>query len=239
MATARKDPVCVITGAGEGTGAAMARRFAAGGYRVALLARTPDRLKRLEGEISGSKGYACDVGDLDQLKAILAQVKADLGAPRVAIHNAVMGRPFKPVLEADPVVFEKMFRVNTTALMALAQAVAPDMIAGGGGAIIATGNTAAWRGRPNFAMFAPTKAAQRILAEAMARDLGPKGVHVAYVTIDAAIDTPNTRPHLHPDKPDDFFCKPSDIADVVYHVAHQARSAWSFNVEVRPFGEAW
>ena len=94
-----------------------------------------------------------------------------------------------------------------------------------------TGNTSAWRGKPNFCMFAPTKAAQRILAEAIARDLGPKGVHVAYITIDAAIDTPFTRPRLYPDKPDDFFAKPSAIADTIYHVAHQDPSAWLFNVE--------
>ena len=88
-------------------------------------------------------------------------------------------------------------------------------------------------------MFAPTKAAQRILAEAIARDLGPKGVHVAYITVDAAIDTPWTRPRLYPNKPDEFFAKPSAIADTVYHVAHQDRSAWTFNVDVRPYHENW
>ena len=95
------------------------------------------------------------------------------------------------------------------------------------------------RGRPNFAYFAPTKAAQRILAEAMARDLGPQGIHVAYVLIDAAIDTPRTRPVIAPDKPDEFFCKPSAIADEIFHVAHQDRSAWSFLVELRPYHETW
>jgi NAD(P)-dependent dehydrogenase (short-subunit alcohol dehydrogenase family) len=102
-----------------------------------------------------------------------------------------------------------------------------------------TGNTAAWRGKPNFCMFAPTKAAQRILAESIARDLGPKGIHAAYITIDAAIDTPWTRERMYPNQPDEFFAKPSAIADTVYHVAHQDRSAWSFNVEVRPYPEQW
>lgn len=115
-------PVCLITGVGSegGTGAATARRFSKGGYNVAMLGRTKDRLKRLEDEIAGARGYACDVGDLDQLKAIIAQVNADLGAPRVAIHNAALGHPFVPTLEADPALFEKMFRVNATALMVLA-----------------------------------------------------------------------------------------------------------------------
>jgi NAD(P)-dependent dehydrogenase (short-subunit alcohol dehydrogenase family) len=232
------EPVCLITGAGEGTGAACARRFAAGGYRVALLARSEDRLKRLESEIEGARGYVCDVSDLDHFAATMARVRDELGPPSAAVHNAVAGA-FKTVLEADPIEFERIFRVNTTALMVLAQGVAPAMIEAGKGAIIVTGNTSAWRGKPRFSMFAPTKAAQRILAQAMARDLGPRGVHVAYVTVDAAIDTPWTRPRLYPDKPDDFFCKPPAIAEEIYHVAHQDRSAWSFDVEIRPHHENW
>lgn len=232
------DPVCLITGAGDGTGAAMARRFAEGGYRVAMLARTQERLKRLEKEISGSRGYVCDIADLNALRATVDQARADLGPITVAIHNAAQGA-FKTILEADPETFEQLFRVNSTALMVLTQCVAPGMVDRGQGAIMVTGNTAAWRGKPNFCMFAPTKAAQRILAESIARDLGPKGIHVAYITIDAAIDTPLTRERMFPNKPDEFFTKPSAIADTVYHVAHQDRSAWSFNVEVRPYHEQW
>ncbi len=231
-------PVCIITGAGDGTGAAIARRFTEGGYRVALLARTESRLQSLEKELEGARGYVCDVSDLDHLKATVKKVRADIGAPRVAVHNAVKAE-FKTPLEADPIEFEKIFRVNTTALLALAQSVVPDMIDSGQGALIVTGNTAAWRGKPSFTMFAPTKAAQRILAQSMARDFGPKGVHVSYITIDAAIDTPWTRPNMYPDKPDDFFCKPAAIADEVYHVAHQDPSAWSFDVELRPSHEDW
>lgn len=232
------DPVCLITGAGDGTGAAIARRFAEGGYRVALLARTEERLKRFEVEIPGSRGYVCDIADLDSLRSTVRQAGEDLGPITIAVHNASQGA-FKTILEANPIRFEELFRVNATALMVLTQCVAPDMIEKGHGAILVTGNTAAWRGKPNFCMFAPTKAAQRILAESIARDLGPKGIHVAYFTIDAAIDTPWTRPRLYPNKPDDFFAKPSAIADTVYHVAHQDRSAWSFNVELRPYHEQW
>ena len=231
-------PVCLITGAGDGTGAAIARRFAEGGYRVAMLARTEDRLKRLEKEIAGSRGYVCDIADLDLLRSTVAQASKDLGPITIAIHNAAQGE-FKTILEADPLRFEELFRVNTTALMVLTQCVAPDMLEKGQGAILVTGNTSAWRGKPNFCMFAPTKAAQRILSESIARHLGPKGIHVAYITIDAAIDTPSTRPRLFPNKPDDFFSKPSAISDTMYHVAHQDRSAWSFNVELRPYHEQW
>src|SRR5918994_42826 len=116
--------------------------------------------------------------------------------------------------------------------------VAPRMIAAGGGALIVTGNTSALRGKPNFAGFAPTKAAQRILAESIARDLGPKGVHVAYLIVDAVIDVPWQRERL-PDAKDDFFISPASIAAEVFHLAHQPKDAWSFPAEVRPFHEPW
>ena len=112
------------------------------------------------------------------------------------------------------------------------------MIEAGEGAVIVTGNTSALRGKAGFAGFAPTKAAQRILAESMARDLGPKGVHVAYLVIDAVIDVPWTRERLN-DKPDDFFIQPASIAAEVFNLAHQPRDAWSFLAEVRPFHEPW
>ncbi|NIO43589.1 MAG: SDR family NAD(P)-dependent oxidoreductase [Burkholderiales bacterium] len=232
------DRVCLITGAGDGIGAATARRFASEGYHVAMLARTEERLKRLESELPGSRGYVCDISDPELLRSTVAKVRAELGFISVAIHNAAQGA-FKTILEADPTRFEELFRVNATALMVLTQCVAPDMLGKGSGAILVTGNTAAWRGKPNFCMFAPTKAAQRILAEAIARDLGPKGIHVAYITIDAAVDTPWTRPRIYPGKQDDFFAKPSAIADTIYHLAHQDRSAWTFNVDLRPYHEKW
>jgi len=155
----------------------------------------------------------------------------------VLIHNAV-GGAFGNILDIDPAVLNRHFQVNTMGLLYLARQLAPSMIEAGQGAIVATGNTSALRGKATFAGFAPTKAAQRVLAESMARFLGPKGVHVAYVLIDAVIDLEWTR-RLQADKPDEFFCKPREIAEEIWHVVHQPRSAWSFNVELRPFGENW
>ncbi len=231
-------PTALITGVGEGTGAALVRRFARGGYKVAMLARNKERLKLLEQEIPDSKAYLCDVGDLDMLLNTIEAVRNDMGDPNVLIHNAVAAT-FQNFLEADPKDLEKNFRVNTTSLLYLARELAPAMIEAGQGAIMVTGNTAALRGIPNTAVFAPTKAAQRILSESIARDLGPKGIHVAYITIDAVIDTPWTREPFHPDKPDEFFSKPDAIADEVFHVAHQDRSTWSFDVIIRPYAEKW
>ena len=231
------EKVCLISGVGPGTGAALARRFAAGGYRVAMLARDRARLDALEAEIEGARGYVCDVADEAQVNATVAAVVKAQGQPNVLIHNAVRGT-FDTFLDLDPADLETNFRINTMGYLYLARAVAPAMIAAGDGAIIASGNTSALRGKPRFAGFAPTKAAQRILGEAMARDLGPQGVHVAYIVIDAVIDLAWTR-RMFADKPDDYFIKPSAIAETTWQVAHQDRSAWSYNVEIRPFGEVW
>ena len=229
--------VCLITGVGPGTGAALARRFAGGGYRVAMLARNRERLATLEREIPGARGFPCDVTDPVAIGEAVAAVQRGLGHPSVLVHNAV-GGTFGSFLDIDPVDLERNFRVNTMALLHLARALVPAMLREQRGAILVTGNTSALRGKASFAGFAPTKAAQRILAQALARDLGPKGIHVAYFVIDAVIDVPWTR-QMYASKPDDFFIKPAAIAEEVWHVAHQDRSAWSFDVELRPFGESW
>ncbi|MEM7249877.1 MAG: SDR family NAD(P)-dependent oxidoreductase [Pseudomonadota bacterium] len=238
----KKNAVCLVLGAGPGTGAECARRFTAAGYRTALLARDEARIADIAQTLEGAKHYRCDASNLDQLVDVIEQVSDEMGPPRVAIHNAVSGvlegGGASRFMEGDPARLEHNFRVNTTSLLSLAQAVTPAMVDAGEGALIVTGNTSAMRGRANFAYFAPTKASQRILAQAMARDLGPQGVHVAYVLIDAAINTPRTRP-MFGDRPDEIFCEPSAIADEVFHVAHQHRSAWSFDVEIRPDIETW
>ena len=231
------EPVCVISGVGPGTGTALVRRFAAAGHCVAMLARTPDRLADLAAQVPSAKAYVCDVSDQAQVDAAMDLVERELGAPSMLIHNAV-GGAWGTFMEIDPAVLNRNFQVNTMGLLYLARRIAPSMVTAGKGAIIVTGNTSAQRGRANFAGFAPTKAAQRILAEAMARDLGPKGVHVAYIVIDAVIDVPWARERFNA-KPDEFFIAPAAIADEAWHVANQPRSAWSFNVEVRPYGETW
>ena len=229
--------MAVVTGVGPGTGAALVRRFAADGYRVAMLARDRARLEKLAGEIPGTSPFPVDVADLDALRTTLARVRSELGTPTVLLHNAVAGG-FGAFDTVKPEDLEQRFRVNVTSLLVLAQELAPGMVAAGGGAIVATGNTSAWRGKAAFAGFAPTKAAQRVLCESLARALGPQGVHVAYVVIDAVIDVPWTRQAFR-DRPDEFFIRPAGIADAVHHVVHQERSAWTFELDLRPFGENW
>jgi NAD(P)-dependent dehydrogenase (short-subunit alcohol dehydrogenase family) len=229
--------VCIVTGVGPGTGTALVRRFAAGGFKVAMLARSAERLNEIAAETPNATALPCDVADEAQLKTTLARIANDLGPANVLIHNAV-GGAFGDFMQIEPAVLERNFKTNVMALFHLARAVAPAMIDASQGAIIATGNTSAYRGKANFAGFAPTKAAQRILAESLARSLGPKGIHVAYLAVDAVIDVPWTR-QQYAAKPDDFFAKPSAIADVAWNIAHQDRSTWAFDVVVRPFGENW
>lgn len=226
-------PLALVTGVGPGTGAAVVRRFAAGGYRVAMLARNAERLAELAAEIPDTIAVPCDVTDAAALEAAVRQV----GAPKVVVHNAV-GGAFGTFMDIDPEVLQRNFEINTLALLRLAQLTTPAMVAAGEGALIVTGNTSAQRGKAGFAGFAPTKAAQRILAESIARDLGPKGVHVAYLIIDAVIDVPWQRERL-PEAKDDFFIHPDAIAEEIHHLAHQPKGAWSFLAEVRPFHEPW
>ncbi len=228
--------VCLISGVGPGTGSALVRRFAEH-YQVAMLARSGERLDELAREVRGAHAFACDVSDAEALQATLGSVRDTLGAPSVLVHNAV-GGVFGDILTVEPRHLDLNFRINVMALLHLVQTLAPAMVEDGSGAILATGNTSAYRGVANYAAFAPTKAAQRILLESAARLLGPKGVHVAYVAIDAVIDVPWAR-QAFSDKPDDYFCKPAEIAEECYRIAHQPRSTWAFDVVIRPFGEKW
>lgn len=230
-------PLAIITGVGPGTGSALARRFSLGGFQVAMLARKQARLDALAAEIPNAVAFACDVADQASLQETLTHIVLRFGTPSVVIHNAV-GGSFGTFRDIDPKVLEYNFQVNVMALLHLARQLTPKMVEAGGGSLIVTGNTSALRGKANFAGFAPTKAAQRILAESMARDLGPQGMHVAYLMIDAVIDVPWTRSRFK-DAPDDFFIKPAAIADEAWHLAHQDRSAWSFLSEIRPYREPW
>jgi len=229
--------VCLITGVGPGTGRALVERFSAGGYTVAMLARNAERLDEISAADENTHPYPCDVTDTEALAATIATIKEAHGAPTTVLHNAV-GGAFGSFDTIDPAVLQNNFNVNTMALLHLARLVVDDMLAAGGGTILATGNTSAYRGKGNFAGFAPSKAAQRILIESIARSHGPQGIHAVFVAIDAVIDLPWTR-KMNPDAPDDFFCRPADIADECFHVAHQARSTWSNELVIRPFGENW
>jgi NADP-dependent 3-hydroxy acid dehydrogenase YdfG len=230
-------PACVVVGVGPGNGAAFARKFAKEGFRVALLARNLDYLKTLEAEIPESRAYAYDVTAIEQAPKVFAQIKADLGPVEVLIYNAGAGK-FTPIDAATPEDFETAWRINALGCAVACQQVIPDMRAARRGHIVIIGATASVKAGAHSAPFASAKAAQRGLAQSMARHLGPDRIHVAYVILDGVVNLPRTR-KVMPDKPDEFFMKPDDIAESVYFLTRQPQSAWSFETDLRPFGEKW
>jgi NAD(P)-dependent dehydrogenase (short-subunit alcohol dehydrogenase family) len=230
-------PVCAVVGVGPGNGAAFARRFHAEGYEVALLARSTELTSELAKELPGARAYACDVADEASVTSAFAALTKDLGDVDTLVYNAGSGT-WANVEELSPKDFEQSWRVNTLGALLTSQRVIGPMKKAGRGNIVFIGATASRRGNVKTAAFAPAKAAQRSLAESMARHLWPAGVHVAVLILDGVVDLPRTR-QMMKDKPDSFFVKPADVADAVYRITQQPRSTWSFEVEARPFGEAW
>lgn len=228
-------PVCVVVGVGPGNGAAFARRFSRDGYAVALLARNDEHTAPLAKELPDSRAYACDAGDPASVARAFAAIREQMGAPNVVVYNAGTGTfgTFDDVSAAD---LESAWRVNTLGLFAVAKEVVPGMT--GGGSIVIVGATASRRGAARTTAFAQAKAAQRSLAESLAKQLWPKGVHVALIVIDGVVDLPRTRAFMK-DKPDSFFVAPADVAATAAFLAAQPKSAWTFELEARPFGENW
>jgi NAD(P)-dependent dehydrogenase (short-subunit alcohol dehydrogenase family) len=230
-------PVCVVVGAGPGNGAAFVRRFAAEGYAVAMIARSAAVMDELAAKLPLARGYLADIADPTAVEKVFATVAEDLGPVDVLIYNAGKGvwGSAEDISLAD---FELSWRVNTLGAIAAARAVIPAMKAKGAGQIVFIGATASRRGGAKTAAFASAKAAQRSLAESLARSLGPMGIHVSLIIVDGIVDEPLMRAKLA-DKPDDFFIKPNDIADSAVMLTRQKSSAWSFEIEARPFGEVW
>lgn len=233
-----KSGVCVVVGVGPGNGEALARRFHEGGYAVALVSRTQSKVDAMA-EAMGERahGFACDAGDPDALEACFARITEALGAVDVLLWNAGNAE-FGSFEDVTPQQMESAWRLNTLGLYAAARLVAPGMKDKGQGAIVITGATASLRGGAKFAAFAQAKAAQRSLAQSMARHAGPSGVHVALMIIDGFIDTPMVRERF-PDVPADKKLQPSSIAGAAWYLAHQDASCWTFELDVRPSAESW
>lgn len=234
---ANKRKVAVVAGVGPGNGAALAKRFVEAGYAVAMLARTRSSLEALEKEIEGTSGFECDVASPESVARAFAGIRVQLGSVDVLIYNAGSGI-FADVEHITPEQFEQSWRVNAYGALLCAKEVIPDMKAAKSGSIVFIGATASRRGGPRSAAFAPAKAAQRSLAESMARSLWPARIHVSLIVVDGVVDLPRTRKAM-PDKPDTFFIKPSGVAETALRLTCQDPSAWSFEVEARPFAESW
>jgi len=238
MTTLSNQPVAVVVGVGPGLGAALVRRFAAA-YPVAMLARNAEFLKTLAGEIrkSGAKvlDLPCDVSDSTQVTQAFRAIRKDLGEPELLLYNAGSGT-FGGITEITPEQYEADWRVNAFGAFVAAKEVAPGMVARGHGAMLFTGATAGVKAGAKSVSFGPAKFAMRGLAQSLARDLGPKGIHVAWINVDGSIDIPGAR-GLKPSLKDGDFLKPEAIAETYWHLAHQDPSAWTMELEVRPFKE--
>ena len=231
-------PVAVVIGVGPGLGAALARRFAAT-YAIAILARKADYLKTLAAEIRQGGATVlelpCDVGDRAQMTKAFQSVRSELGEAELLLYNAGSGA-WGTITEITPDQYEADWRVNALGAFVAAKEVAPAMIARGRGAMLFTGATAGVKAGPKSVSFGPAKFAMRGLAQALARDLGPKGIHVAWINVDGSIDIPGARGRK-PTLQDGDFLKPEAIAETYWHLAHQDSSAWTMELEVRPFKE--
>jgi NAD(P)-dependent dehydrogenase (short-subunit alcohol dehydrogenase family) len=239
MADASKGkPVAAVIGVGPGLGAALARRFARD-YVVAVSARSADYLKSLGGEIKALGGSSfevpADVSDRAQVAAAFKSIRENVGSPDVLIYNAGVG-PLGSLSDISADEYEHSWRVNSLGAFLSAKEVVPAMIERGRGVLLFTGATAGIKAGARSTAFGPAKFASRGLAQSLARDLGPKGIHVAWINVDGIIDIPRTRERM-PQFKDEDLLKPDAIAETYWHVAHQDPSAWTLELEVRPFKE--
>lgn len=230
--------VAVVVGVGPGTGASLARRFARE-YAIVLMARRADYLHTLGDELRSSGATVlevpADVGDPAQVAAAFTRIRDNLGVPEVLLYNAGSGA-WGTILEITPEQYEANWRTNAFGAFLCVKQVAPSMIERGRGVMLFTGATAGVKAGPKSVSFGPAKFAMRGLAQSLARDLGPRGIHVAWINVDGVIDIPAVRQRYPQMKVEDLL-NPDAIAETYWHLAHQDRSAWSMEIELRPFKE--
>jgi hypothetical protein len=232
-----KVPVCVIVGAGPGNGAAFARQFSRAGYKVALLARGREGLDALTRKIAGTRAYPYDATDPADAARVFASIREELGPPHTLIYNAST-RDFGDIDGTTPEDFERAWRVNARMAPCWRSSRSARPASPGRwqhhrhrGHRIAQGGRRLRRLRLRQGGPAQPRPVPR-------PPLGPEGIHVAHVIIDAMVDMPAAR-GMMPDAPDDFFARPDDIAESVHFLTRQPRSAWTFELDLRPFGESW
>jgi NAD(P)-dependent dehydrogenase (short-subunit alcohol dehydrogenase family) len=231
--------VALVVGVGPGLGAALVRRFAQGGHAVAMIARSREFMDDLAAEVKAAGGRAvpvtADVGDAGQIARAFTSVRSALGAPEILLYNAGSGN-WGTITEVTPQQYEDSWRTNAYGAFLCAKEAVPDMITKRRGVMLFTGATAGVKAGPKSVAFGPAKFAVRGLAQSLARDLGPRGIHVAYVNVDGVIDIPHIRTQMPSLKNEDLL-KPAAIAEAYWFLANQDPSAWTQELDVRPFKE--
>jgi NAD(P)-dependent dehydrogenase (short-subunit alcohol dehydrogenase family) len=233
--------VAAILGVGPGLGAAVARRFAREGFVVALMARNEGSIAGIRQEIEEDGGAALtistDATDPPSVEKAFGRVRDEIGDPEVFVYNAgafQMGG----ILEIPPEKFDECFRANCAGAFYAAQQVLPAMVEAGRGTILLTGATASLRGSARFSALAVGKFGLRALAQSMAREFGPQGIHVAHVVIDGQIDTPRVRERF-PDREEHTMLSPDAIAETYWQLHTQDRTAWTLELDLRPSVESF
>ncbi len=236
---------CVLViGAGDFLGSAVARRFAREGFHAVGTRRRGDLsafVEKIEAEGGTATGIHSDARDEDQVIALVEHIETDI-APIGAFVFNVGGNVRFSVLETTSRVYRKVWEMCAFAGFLNGREVAKRMVKRGHGTMIFTGATASVRGASGFSAFAGGKHALRALAQSMARELGPQGIHVAHVVIDGAIDTEWTRklfPEWFETRPEDGIMQPDDLAEIYWNLHTQPRAAWTFETDVRPYVETW
>lgn len=235
--------VAVVAGVGEGLGSAIARRFAAGGYKAVMWARNEDKVagyaERIRSDGGNATGMKVDVRIEQEVVEAFARIERESGPVEVAVFNAG-AQHRKPLLEITADQFEKVWRLGCLAGFVFGREAIRHMLPRKHGTVLYTGATSALRGGVNFAAFAATKFGLRAVAQSMAREFGPQGIHVATVIIDGAIDMPAIRERFADrikDLPSDGLLNTDSIAETYFQLHQQQRSAWSHEVDVRPYCE--
>jgi NAD(P)-dependent dehydrogenase (short-subunit alcohol dehydrogenase family) len=233
--------VAAILGVGPGLGAAVARRFAREGFAVALMARKEESVAGVREEIEGQGGAAlpvtADATVPASVEVAFGRVRSELGDPEVFVYNAgafQMGG----ILEIEPQQFDECFKANCAGAFYASQQVLPAMVEAGRGTILITGATASLRGSARFSALAVGKFGLRALAQSMAREFGPQGIHVAHVIIDGQINTPRMR-ERSPDREEHTMLSPDAIADTYWQLHAQDRTAWTLELDLRPSVESF
>lgn len=221
--------VAVVVGAGPGLGAAAARRFAKAGMTSVLVSRNADRLNDLASSIEGAVAYPCDATDEAAVEAMYADLEATLGPVEVLVYNPGGGFGRTPVVEQTAERFRLVWEFTALGGFLNGRAAAQRMLSRGHGTILFTGATASLRGGKGFAAFASGKFALRALAQSMARELGPEGIHIAHINIDGMIGESDDGSKLDPD----------DIAETYFGLFKQAKSNWTQELDIRPWTETF
>ncbi|MGZ5986968.1 MAG: SDR family oxidoreductase [Caulobacteraceae bacterium] len=235
----------IVIGAGDALGGAIARRFAREGYAAVIVRRNAEQLDPLAQAIRDAGGEAHPVGmdarKEEEMVALFDRVEADIGPVEVCVFNIGANVRF-PITETTARVYFKVWEMAAFAGFLAGREAARRMEPRGRGTVLFTGATASVRGREGFAAFAGAKHALRALAQSMARELGPKGVHVAHTIIDGAIDTAwiaQNFPQRYALKAEDGILNPEHIADAYWSLHTQPRDAWTHELDLRPWMEAW